>query len=151
MTGTAPPSRPNFATARIIAVDDQPANILVLERAFRHVGHHGFEGYTEPADALAAIRRSEPDLLLLDLHMPGIDGFAMFDLVRSATDGDAYLPVVILTADSNRETRREALRRGATDFLTKPFDLDEVVLRSRNLLDGAIPVPGPGDPGGHAG
>ena len=93
------------------------------------------EGFTDPAPALDRCEESLPDVLLLDLHMPGLDGFAVMDALRSILPADAFLPVLVLTADDDAAVKQRALAAGAKDFLTKPFDAIEVVLRVRNLLE----------------
>ena len=120
--------------ARIYIVDDQAANLRLLER---HLGRAGFEditSFTDPHAALAAIEADEPDLLLLDLHMPGLDGFGVLDALRALLAADDFLPILVLTGDVERDARSRALAGGATDFLTKPLDAAEVVLRARNLI-----------------
>ncbi len=118
---------------RIVIVDDQPTNVALLERMLARGGYTQLVGYTDPLAALAAIERDEPDLVLLDLHMPTMDGFAVLERIRSR-DPDRFLPVLVLTGDVDRAARQQALAAGANDFLSKPFDLEEVLLRCRNLL-----------------
>lgn len=119
--------------ARIVIIDDQPANVALLERMLARGGYTAVTGYTDPLAALAAIERDEPDLVLLDLHMPTLDGVAVLERLR-ARDPERFLPVLVLTGDVDRAARQRALAAGASDFLTKPFDHDEVLLRCRNLL-----------------
>ncbi len=92
-------------------------------------------GFTDPIQAVEAIIEHSPDLILLDLHMPELDGFAILKKIRAELAPGEYLPVIVLTADANPEPKRVALESGATDFLTKPFDLVEVGLRVRNVLE----------------
>jgi EAL domain-containing protein (putative c-di-GMP-specific phosphodiesterase class I)/DNA-binding NarL/FixJ family response regulator len=125
---------PVDSDARILVVDDEDANVYLLVRLLTRAGYRAAAGTTDPRDALLRIERDDPDLLLLDLHMPDLDGYAVLEAVRSR-EGAGFLPVIVLTGDIDAETRRRALSLGATDFLTKPFDLDEVVLRARNLLE----------------
>jgi EAL domain-containing protein (putative c-di-GMP-specific phosphodiesterase class I)/DNA-binding response OmpR family regulator len=120
-------------TGRILVVDDQPENVALLERMLARGGYTDVAGYTDPLAALAAIEVEEPDLVLLDLHMPTLDGFAVLERIR-ARDPERFLPVLVLTGDVDRAARQRALAAGANDFLSKPFDLDEVLLRCRNLL-----------------
>jgi EAL domain-containing protein (putative c-di-GMP-specific phosphodiesterase class I) len=121
--------------SRVMVVDDGPANVRLLQRLLRNTGATAVDGYTDPAKALARCQESLPDILLLDLHMPGLDGFAVMDALRSILPGDAFLPVLVLTADDDAVVKQRALAAGAKDFLTKPFDAIEVVLRVRNLLE----------------
>lgn len=118
----------------IVVVDDEPANVLLLERIIQRAGIGETRGFTDPLLAVDAIRAEEPDLVLLDVHMPGLDGFGMLETIRLGLASDTYLPVVFLTGDYDRDVRTRALASGARDFLTKPFDVDEVVLRCMNLL-----------------
>jgi PAS domain S-box-containing protein len=121
--------------SRVVVVDDNPANVLLLQRLLRAAGLVGVEGYTDARTALERCISSVPDLLLLDLHMPPPDGFAVMDALRDRIPPDVFLPVLVLTADAGGEIKRQALAAGAKDFLTKPLDNVEVVLRVRNLLE----------------
>lgn len=121
-----------FADADVLLVDDNPANIRLLRAILERAGLRHLRAYTDPREAVGSLER-RPDLALVDLHMPHLDGYAVLDQVV-ARAGGSYLPTVILTADSNPEALRRALERGAQDFVTKPFDATEVVLRVRNLL-----------------
>jgi EAL domain-containing protein (putative c-di-GMP-specific phosphodiesterase class I) len=122
-------------TARVLIVDDQQANVALLQRMLRADGITDAHGVTDPREAVSRCLELDADLVLLDLHMPHIDGFAVMSALRAAVPDDAFLPVLVLTADTTTETRDAALRAGAKDFLTKPFDHTEVVLRVRNLLE----------------
>ncbi len=119
----------------VMVVDDSSANVKLLQRLLRNAGVTSVEGFTDPAEALTRCKESLPDVLLLDLHMPDLDGFAVLDALRSILPGDAFLPVLVLTADEDAVVKQRALAAGAKDFLTKPFDAIEVVLRVRNLLE----------------
>ena len=119
----------------IVVVDDEPVNVKLLQRIIERAGLGQAIGYTDPRAAVAAIAETEPDLVLLDVHMPHLDGFAAMEAVRTTVDPDSFMPVLFLTADVDRDIRTRALAAGAKDFLTKPFDVDEVVLRCRNLLE----------------
>lgn len=92
---------------------------------------------TDPRDVLARWPSLQPDILLLDIMMPGLDGFEVMEALEAATwtSKGIYVPILVLTADVSRETRRRALAAGARDFLNKPFDHDEVRLRINNLLE----------------
>lgn len=121
--------------SRILIVDDQEPNVQLLVRILEHHGFVHLHGITDPREAVARFEEVNPDLVMLDLRMPHIDGLTLFKLLRERIPAGAYLPVLILTADSSDESKREALALGAKDFLTKPFDQTEVVLRSYNLLE----------------
>ncbi|HEY2102189.1 MAG TPA: response regulator [Chthoniobacterales bacterium] len=118
---------------KILIIDDEPANIALLEALLAETGYTQFKSITDSRLALRACKVFEPDLILLDLMMPQPDGFAILDALR-AERSEIFLPVVVLTADATKETKGRALRRGATDFLTKPFDHDEVMQRVGNLM-----------------
>lgn len=119
---------------KILIVDDEPVNVTLLEHMLRSDGYTRFQSVTDSRTALAAIAEFEPDLILLDLMMPHVDGFAVLEALRFGAT-NTFLPVLVLTADSNDSSRRRALAAGATDFLLKPFDKTEVLLRIRNLLE----------------
>jgi signal transduction histidine kinase len=124
-----------FHQANILVIDDEPSNVRLLERILDLQGAKEVRSTTDPREALALFIESEPDLVLLDLNMPHLDGFAVLAQLNAAIPAHDYLPVVILTADITAETRRRALTAGAKDFLTKPLDNSEVVLRIRNLIE----------------
>ena len=121
--------------ARILIVDDEEANVRLLERVLGMAGYQHVASTTESHRVLELLETFKPDLILLDLVMPHIDGFKVMELLREVVPHDLYLPVLVLTADATRETRRRALAGGARDFLTKPLDVDEVLLRIANMLD----------------
>lgn len=121
--------------AKIVVVDDNDANVALLERMLRSAGLENVHCFTDPWAALAFCSDSAPDLALLDLHMPGLDGVALIRELHSRGSTRDFLPVVVLTADVTVEARDRALLAGAKDFLTKPFDHSEVILRVRNLLE----------------
>jgi CheY-like chemotaxis protein len=112
--------------AHILIVDDQESNILLIETLLKKDGYTHVTSTTRSAEVAGLFATSAPDLLLLDLQMPEPDGFAVMKLVERWTTAETYVPILVLTADANRETRRRALEAGARDFLTKPFDADEV-------------------------
>jgi putative two-component system response regulator len=122
------------AKARILVVDDEPANVVLLQKLLRRAGYEDVSVETDGAAALAALARTGYDLLLLDLHMPQLDGFGVMSKLAGLVDPSEYLPVLVLTADVTRETKTRALSLGAKDFVTKPFDHDEVLLRVANLV-----------------
>ncbi len=117
-----------------MVVDDQVANVILLERVMRAAGLHGVHAVSDPRQAVRRCLEVDADLILLDLHMPHLDGYAVLAALKEALPPDTFLPVVVLTGDVSRETRERALAAGATDFLTKPFDRAEVLLRVHNLL-----------------
>jgi putative two-component system response regulator len=121
--------------ARILVVDDEEANVALLERLLGMAGYRNVVSTIDPRKVRGLLNEFRPDLILLDLLMPHLDGFAVMEMLASEVPADSYLPVLVLTADATRETRRRALAGGAKDFLTKPLDVDEVLLRIANMLD----------------
>jgi putative two-component system response regulator len=126
---------PDLSGSRILIVDDQPANITLLEFVLDGAGYRQISSATDPRKGLALCSEMEPDLLLLDLHMPHLDGFQFLSQLGASVAPGAFLPVLVLTADVSVETKRKALAMGADDFLSKPLDTVEVSLRVRNLLE----------------
>jgi diguanylate cyclase (GGDEF)-like protein len=120
--------------ARILIVDDEHSNVRLLERLLLTGGFTDVRSTMDPREALALVEEFQPDLIMLDLHMPVLDGFAVMQEVRSCRPANEYLPILVLTADITLATKERALSSGATDFLTKPFERTEVLLRTRNLL-----------------
>jgi two-component system NtrC family sensor kinase len=121
--------------ARILIVDDEPANVLLIERLLESAGYRNLSSTTDSRQVLGRYREFAPDLILLDLMMPHLDGIAVLDQLRDVIPAGAYVPVLVLTADATQEAKRRALLAGARDFLTKPFEQFEVLLRIGNLLD----------------
>jgi signal transduction histidine kinase len=121
--------------ARILVVDDEMANVVLLERLLRHAGYTDVRSTTDPRTVEGLYDEREPDLILLDLHMPHREGIALLGDLRERIAAGGYVPVLVLTADVNAGALRGALAAGAKDFLTKPFDPQEVLLRISNLLD----------------
>lgn len=120
--------------ARVVVVDDEPANVRLLERLLQSLGVAEVHGVTDSQQAVRCCFEVHADLVLLDLIMPRPDGFEVMAELRDTLSADAFLPVLVLTADVARSTRDRALQAGASDFLTKPLDHAEVALRARNLL-----------------
>lgn len=121
--------------ARILLVDDQQANLALLEAILHEGGFHSLWSTKDPREVPALLSGFNPDLLLLDLHMPHIDGFGVLSQVQGIVPRGEYFPVLVLTADITPAARNRALAGGAKDFVRKPFDATEVLLRCRNLLE----------------
>src|SRR6476661_700047 len=120
--------------ARILVVDDEEPNVLLLKRALEQQGYENVRTTSDSRKVAETVLEFQPDLVLLDLLMPHIDGFGLLEQIHRLIPAGNYLPILVLTADATPETKRRALAAGASDFLTKPFDLSEVVLRIRNML-----------------
>ena len=119
---------------RILIVDDQPSNVLLLEGILQDQDYNAFRSVTDSRQVLPVFLEYQPDLILLDLQMPHLSGFEVMQQLRGRVPPGTFLPILVLTADITPESKRHALAEGASDFLTKPFDTTEVVLRIRNLL-----------------
>lgn len=131
------PWQPNsalYAKMKILVIDDEPANVALLEDMLVEGGYTRVKSVTDSRLAMETCEAFEPDLVLLDLMMPHVDGFTILESMRAAAR-DSFFPVIVLTADANESTKLRALRAGATDFLLKPFDQLEVLLRMTNLLE----------------
>jgi putative two-component system response regulator len=124
-----------FSSARILVVDNEASNVRTLSRILHAAGYTNVVATTDPTKVLTLFAEQEPDLVLLDLHMPVLDGVAVLEHLAEVAAPHSYLPVLVLTGDSSQQARRRALSKGAKDFVTKPFEVDEVLLRIRNLLE----------------
>ena len=122
----------DILAARILIVDDQSANVLLLTRMLDEVGYRNVTATTKPIEVCALHRKHRYDLILLDLQMPGMDGFQVMEGLKT-NEADGYLPVVVLTAQPGHKLR--ALQTGAKDFISKPFDLAEVKTRIHNMIE----------------
>ena len=125
-------SSADILQGKILIVDDQQANIQLLEQMLRGAGYAHITPTTDPRAVCALHRDNHYDLILLDLQMPGMDGFAVMEGLK-AIEADGYLSVLAVTAEPAHKLR--ALRGGAKDFVSKPFDLAEVLMRVHNLLE----------------
>jgi EAL domain-containing protein (putative c-di-GMP-specific phosphodiesterase class I)/DNA-binding response OmpR family regulator len=122
-----------YANARVLIVDDEPSNLELMVQILRRQGLRGARTVSDPFAVMEAVATLDPDLVILDLHMPGLDGYHLLRQLRGAAAG-AYLPVLVLTGDRSRDAINRALDLGANDFLAKPLDITETCLRARNLL-----------------
>jgi putative two-component system response regulator len=121
--------------ARVLLVDDQELNLRVLRQVLEKAGLTNVTLTQDPYAVAPLVALHTPDLIVIDLHMPGLDGFGVMEQLRPQLDAAGYLPILVLTADVTEDARRHALESGARDFLTKPIDSIEVILRTRNLLE----------------
>jgi signal transduction histidine kinase len=122
----------DLSTSTIMVVDDEEAIVVVLRQMLKTAGFLSVVGTTNASRAREIFQEIQPDLVLLDLRLPDVDGYELLADLRG-TEGS--VPVIVLTADTTNEAKRRCLEAGASDFLTKPFDRVEVVLRIRNLLE----------------
>jgi putative two-component system response regulator len=130
--------RATLLACRILVVDDEPSNVSALLRLLERSGYRHVKGIVDSREAMATFDDFEPDLLMLDLRMPHMDGFQVLEALAERIPEDEYLPVLVLTGDLSPEVREQALSVGARDFVTKPFDLTEVLLRIKNLLEARV-------------
>jgi signal transduction histidine kinase/DNA-binding response OmpR family regulator len=124
----------DYTTAGILVVDDEEANLDLLADCLAGEGYTNVSCIGDSREVIAAYHSQQPDLILLDLHMPGLDGFEILRLLGERIPAEEYLPILVLTADVTEATKERALSGGAKDFLTKPLNLSEAVLRIGNLL-----------------
>jgi len=120
---------------RILVIDDEEANVMLLRSILQREGYTDVHCLTQSRDALSTYIDLEPDLVLLDLMMPEVDGFQLLEAFSRHDAADEFRPVLVLTADTTIQARRKALALGAKDFVAKPFDVIEVGLRISNLLE----------------
>lgn len=123
----------NIKEAKILIVDDQPANVTLIEKMLDIDGYINVISTTDPTQVESIYMEQNSDLVLLDLNMPVMDGYQVLSKIREV-DPD-YPPIIVLTAQSDRESRIKALDLGARDFLAKPFDRVELMTRIRNMLE----------------
>jgi PleD family two-component response regulator len=128
----------DILNTKILIVDDAEANLKLLEDLLTREGFHQIISTTDSTRALDLFIAFQPDLILLDLMMPELDGYAVLEILSRHIPKDEYLPVLVLTADATIVAKRKALALGAKDFLTKPFDTIEAMLRVWNLLETRI-------------
>ena len=118
--------------ASILIVDDKPANVTLLDQMLRGAGYSNITSTSHPREVVLLHRKNRYSLILLDLQMPGMDGFQVMDELKTIEE-DGYLPVLVVTAQPDLKLR--ALKAGAKDFVSKPFELAEVLLRVYNILE----------------
>jgi two-component system NtrC family sensor kinase len=124
----------NLTDSRILIVDDQPENLKVLATVLELRGYHHVRCLADSRLVVPVVLEFEPDLILLDLHMPHVDGIAVMDQLGEIVAEDDYLPILVLTGDNTPAARERALSHGAHDFVSKPLNRTEVQLRVKNLL-----------------
>ena len=125
-------SAPDILNASILIVDDQAANVRLLERLLGDAGYTNVTSTMKPLEVARLHGENHYDLILLDLQMPGMDGFEVIEALKASAN-DSYVPVIVLTAQP--EHKLHALLAGAKDFISKPFDLVEVKTRIHNMLE----------------
>jgi putative two-component system response regulator len=121
-------------SAKILIVDDEPKNVEVIKQVMEMAGYENIRFTCDPREVCDIYKSFWPDMVLLDLNMPHMNGFQVMEELKKVEQRD-YVPVLVLTAQTDRESRLKALRAGAKDFLLKPFDLVEVIHRIQNMLE----------------
>lgn len=121
--------------SRILIIDDRAENVLLLQRMLSEAGYQYLRGVTDSRQALAVFTEFSPDLVAMDLRMPHVDGFALLKQLRSRIPEGSFVPLLVLTADNSRKSKQDALSLGAKDFITKPLDRGETLLRIYNQLE----------------
>jgi putative two-component system response regulator len=124
----------SFTEAKFLIVDDHMGNLELLERILMRAGYHQILCTLDPTQFLSLFQEYKPDIILMDLHMPQIDGFELLDDLKELISEDEFVPILVLTADTTSAAKRRALSAGAKDFISKPLDRTEVLLRINNLL-----------------
>ena len=125
-------------SAQIFLLDDEMANVVLLQRMLQNDGYRNLRSATDSRQGLQQCIENPPDLLMLDLMMPHLDGYAVLETLRAAWGPENPVPILVLTADASREACRRALSLGATDFVNKPIDMMETRLRARNLINARL-------------
>lgn len=128
------PSEQQICAAKVLIIDDEEADIRVLEWALGQAKFPNFRSLKDSTQAQKEFTQYQPDIVLLDFNMPDLDGFAVLKQLRESTPPGEFLPVLMITGENTSEMRSQALAAGASDFLGKPIDYLEVTLRIRNLL-----------------
>ncbi|HEX7021995.1 MAG TPA: response regulator, partial [Trueperaceae bacterium] len=125
----------NLQSMKILVVDDEEANLVILEGVLQRAGYRQVRATDDPSAVLELYRSFQPDLMILDFHMPHMNGLEVMEALAPLVPEGSYFPILMLTADMRAELRQKALASGAKDFLNKPLNAAEVRLRIRNLLE----------------
>ncbi|MFA5059992.1 MAG: HD domain-containing phosphohydrolase [Candidatus Omnitrophota bacterium] len=120
--------------AKILIIDDQQIHALLLEKIIKTAGYERVLSITDPRQAIRVLTDFQPDLVLLDLNMPGVDGFQIMNDLKEYRK-EQYLPILVISMEKGQEIRLRALEAGATDFLSKPYENVEVLVRIRNMVE----------------
>jgi putative two-component system response regulator len=125
----------NFDESRILILDDRLENLLWLQKLLEWAGYRNVEPIADSRKGLETYRTFQPDLVILDLLMPGMTGFDVISQIRGSMTPNDYLPILVFTNDDSPKSKNKALEIGASDFLMKPGDATEILLRVKNFLD----------------
>jgi len=127
--------KPEILQSKILVVDDKPANVMLLEQLLEEEGYTNVISTTDSREVVELYVSENVDMILLDIRMPFMDGIQVMEALKEVIGPDDYLPILVLTAQTDMETRQRALSVGARDFLTKPFQPWEVFQRIHNMLE----------------
>ncbi len=127
-------SSPDIHKAKILIIDDQKLHTFFLEQILKKEGYKNIECVTDPKRAVSACRDYRPDIILLDLIMPYVDGFQIMEQLKEERE-ENYLPILALSDEKSTEIRLHALQAGTTDFISKPYESIEVLMRIRNMIE----------------
>jgi putative two-component system response regulator len=127
----------SIKTERILIIDDEPANLKLLDKILRSQGYQDLVLVDDPREVIGLYQAARPALILLDINMPYLDGYQVMEQLKALND-PILPPIVILTAQHGKDYLLRALAAGARDFITKPFDRNELLMRVRNLLDAQL-------------
>jgi DNA-binding response OmpR family regulator len=122
-------------SANILVVDDEPHVIAIIKTALASDGYANVSSTTRPAEVVDLYRTTRPDLIILDMKMPGVHGMDILQELSTVVPDEEYLPILVVTGDRNVDRKLSALAWGAKDFLAKPFEVPELLLRVRMLLE----------------
>ena len=125
----------NLHDMKLLAVEDDEAILLLFERLLQRAGYNHVTLMRNPRPLRGVFERLQPDLLLLDLHLPYIDGFEVMAELKKLVPYDSYFPILAISADPRQEIKNRSLASDAKDFIAKPFDPTELLLRVQNLLE----------------
>ena len=131
------PLKESILESRIFIVDDQIKNLILLENVLESAGFGNIWSTTDERELLPKLKTEKPAILLIDLMMPHISGYELIKSIRKDSEKDT-LPILVLTADISSESKHQAFDLGANDFLTKPFDIREVISRVQNLITASV-------------
>lgn len=120
--------------ARVLIIDDTQANVTMLEKMLDNAGYTSVLGITDSREVMGLYESFQPDIILLDINMPHVNGYQVMEKINEVKK-EAYLPILVLTAQRDKETCYRALHEGAKDFLIKPFDQTEALIRIQNMLE----------------
>ncbi|MDH5718057.1 MAG: response regulator [Spirochaetia bacterium] len=127
-------SSEKIKSGRVLIVDDNQINVILIEKILKNAGYQNITTTTDSTKVTELYKQNKYDLILLDIRMPNMDGFEVMSQLKKI-ENESYLPIIVLTADSERDVRIKALEEGAKDFLTKPIDQLEALTRIQNLLE----------------